>query len=42
MTITSDLDQAEVKVQIEVEAFLGQVATDAAAAFHAATVVLGD
>jgi hypothetical protein len=26
----------------EVEAFLGQVATDAAAVFHAATVVLGD
>jgi len=28
--------------QAEIEAFLGQVATDAAAAFHAATVVLGD
>jgi SAM-dependent methyltransferase len=35
MTTTTD-DQAEI------EAFLGQVATDAAAAFHAATVVLGD
>ena len=28
--------------EISVEAFLGQVATDAAAVFHAATVVLGD
>ncbi len=36
MTTVQDTDQAEL------EAFLGQVATDAAAAFHAATVVLGD
>ncbi|MEY2475866.1 MAG: hypothetical protein QOG87_1181 [Actinomycetota bacterium] len=35
-TTTTDTDQAEL------EAFLGQVATDAAATFHAATVVLGD
>jgi SAM-dependent methyltransferase len=36
MTTIQDTEQAEI------EAFLGQVATDAAAAFHAATVVLGD
>jgi SAM-dependent methyltransferase len=36
MTTIQDTEQAAI------DAFLGQVATDAAAAFHAATVVLGD
>jgi SAM-dependent methyltransferase len=37
---TTDTDAGA--TQEEVEAFLGQVATDAAATFHAATIVLGD